>query len=121
MMNQINTCVLVNGYLYRCHGPATMGGTLRCVNFKSGKLMWEKDLGRPVCLSAANNFLIILNDQGMLHVAEASPVSYKEIPSVQIFPEEKLSCKYWTSPVLCNGRIYCRSRSGTITCVDMRK
>jgi outer membrane protein assembly factor BamB len=77
MQSDVVTPVLINGYLYGCHGMAFNGlGVLRCLEFKSGTVMWEKDLGRPMFISAAGARLLLLTDRGTLIIAEASHETY---------------------------------------------
>ena len=65
-------------------------------------------------MSAAGK-LLILGDEGALHVAEATPDGYVELAKTQAFEAHT-----WTMPVLANGRIYCRSESGDVVCLDVR-
>ena len=122
MCNHFSTCVLIDGYLYGCHGTArSWNVTLRCVELKRGKMMWEKDVGQPVGLSAANGMLLILNNKGTSYIAETSPKSYIEVANAQVFEKKATQVQCWTSPVLCGGRIYCRRMSGDLVCIDVRK
>ena len=55
-------------------------------------------------------------DGGELLVAEAKPDAFKELARAEI-----LKGQCWTSPVLSNGRVYCRSnKEGERACVDVR-
>jgi outer membrane protein assembly factor BamB len=122
MNNHVSTCVLLDGHLYGCHDPVGWGrgGILRCLDTRTGKVMWEQDFKRTVSLSAADGKLLILTERGLLVVADASPKAYRELSRVQVFDENKtVGC--WTPPVLCRGRIYCRSRGGELVCIDVRK
>jgi hypothetical protein len=88
---------------------------------ETGKLMWEKILGKEVIsLTSAVGKLIILEDIGTLRIAEATPSSYKEISSCKV-PSESNKHRWWTPPVLCNGKIYCRNHSGDLVCIDVSK
>jgi outer membrane protein assembly factor BamB len=123
LLNDINTSVLIDGYLYGCHGPVRyQEAVLRCANFETGEVMWEKDLGqqRSMSLSAAGDKLIILDNKGVLHIANASPKVFDEISSAQLF-EGSMLIKCWTSPVLCGGKIYCRNYPSELWCIDVRK
>jgi outer membrane protein assembly factor BamB len=82
--------------------------------------MWEKDFEGTVSLSAANKKLIILTERGVLVIADASPTGYNELSSARVL-DEKATGRFWTPPVLCRGRIYCRSQSGELACIDMRE
>ncbi len=108
--------MLIDGYLYGWHGDPTSGsGLLRCIDVRDGSVAWEKDLGRAICLSAAGDKLLLLADNGTLCIAQTSPRAYEEISRARV-----LTFGCWTPPVLCNGRIYCRDRMGTLVCVDVR-
>jgi hypothetical protein len=88
-------------------------------------MMWEQVMSEakpPKCvtLSAAGDKLIVLTDDGILAVAEASPQTYKELSQCKLLPETKaIFAKFWTPPVLCNGRIYCRNFNAELVCIDV--
>ena len=78
-------------------------------------------------LTAANGKLIILEGDGNLIIAEASPGGYKEISRAKLFKMEDWRAHRddninvcWTDPILSNGRIYCRNTYGDLVCVDMK-
>jgi outer membrane protein assembly factor BamB len=127
----ITTPVILDGYIYGCRGgPDAAYADLRCLDLQTGRLMWKQHLGtahaqESLSLMAADGKLIILNDQGMLYIAEATPTGYKEISSCDVLRGEKPHFlkvrKFWTPPVLCNGRIYCRNYAGDLICIDVSK
>jgi len=129
LSSDIASPVLVDGYIYGCDGGPEVGyGTLRCLDAKTGELMWVDDLragGWPkletASLIAADGKLIILEEDGTLHIAEASPSSYQEISSGDVLEGERTTKRFWTHPVLCNGRIYCKNVSGDLICIDVSK
>jgi outer membrane protein assembly factor BamB len=114
--------VMINGFLYICHGGIQgITGSLRCLDVKTGKMTWEEKLnGRPISLIAAGGNLILLDDKGWLFIAEASSSEYREVSRCTI-PAQKTMDKWWTAPILCNGKIYCRSNIGDLVCIDARK
>jgi outer membrane protein assembly factor BamB len=121
--------VLVDGYVYGCDGGPEVGHcSLRCLDVENGKIMWEEDLRtagerRPVTVSliAADGKLIILEDDGTLHIAEAEPSSYNEISSANILGDKKGLRQFWTYPVLYKGKIYCKNYAGDLSCIDVSK
>lgn len=121
--SQISSPVLVGGYIFGCHGgPDLHLSELRCLDIKTGQIKWEKKLGNAmISFIVAGGKLIILEDNGTLHIAEASPVAYQEISSADVIGEEKKFIKFWTPPVLSNGMIYCRNYTGDLICIDVRK
>ncbi len=118
MRNEFSTCVYIDGYLYGIDGEP--GGGLipfRCIDVNTGGVMWEREM-RMTSLTAADGKLIILEEKGILHIAEATPSSYVEISSGEI-PLEKGVKQFWTSPVLYRGKIYCRNFAGELVCIDV--
>jgi outer membrane protein assembly factor BamB len=123
--------VLVDGFIYGCDGgPESGRGTFRCLDAMTGDIMWEDelradgDVGRKMVtasLIAADGKLIILEDDGTLHIAEVNPSSYREITSCDVLDGERKARMFWTHPVLCNGRIYCRNYAGDLICIDVSK
>jgi hypothetical protein len=99
MQNHFSTSVLYQGHLY---GFST--DRLRCVEFKTGKVKWDKHgLGKGSLL-IADGKLIVLGEQGTLVLAEATPMRYIERARSQ-----PLNGTCWSVPVLANGRLYLRN------------
>src|SRR5262249_17938991 len=110
MQNHFSTCVLYEGHLY---GFST--DRLRCVEFKTGKVKWDKTgLGKGSLL-IADGTLIVLGEQGTLVLAEATPKEYVEKARWQA-----LEGTCWSAPVLANGRLYLRNEK-RLMAVALRK
>src|SRR5207237_920226 len=78
MQNHISTSVLYEGYLYGFSEQR-----LRCVDFKTGEVKWDKiGLGKGT-LVIANDSLVVVGDHGQLMLAKASPTAYTEISRSQ--------------------------------------
>jgi outer membrane protein assembly factor BamB len=121
MSNHISTSVYIDGYLYGIHGDYHKDikkCSLRCVDAETGDIMWKKDM-TGASLISADNKLIILEVNGTLHITEATPAAYREISSCTL-PTERFH-RWWTPPVLCTGRIYCRNSHGNLVCIDVSK
>ena len=100
MRNHVNSCVLVNGYLYGYDDSE-----LKCLDWKTGAVKWAtKDYGKGA-LMAADGKLILWGQNGKLGLAEISPEAFKQITSFQALGGKNT----WASPVLANGRIYVRN------------
>ena len=69
---------------------------------------------KPGALMAADGKLIIMSEPGELVIAQASPESFKALARAQV-----MGGKCWTTPVLSNGRIYCRNSKGDVVCLDV--
>ena len=123
LSSDVSSPVLINGYIFGCAGgPYYNHGLLRCLDVETGEVMWEEDLEtETITLMAADGKLIILEDNGTLRIAEATPSSYREISSGDVLDGEQKIRKFWTPPVLCNGKIYCRNYNGDLVCIDVSK
>ena len=111
-----SSCVLWEGYLYGVHGTAD--GPLkevRCVNAATGGLQWRQEKFGLGSVTLAGGRLLLLSERGELIVAEASPSAFKPVARAQV-----LGGKCWTTPVLADGRIYCRNAKGSLVCLDVR-
>ena len=83
--------------------------TLGLAPFVPEPHIWEK-----LRMLAAGQ-LIVLGDSGKLMVAPASPKGFAPTGEAKV-----LGGRCWTSPVLANGRIYCRGARGDLVCLDVR-
>jgi outer membrane protein assembly factor BamB len=112
MQNHFTTSVLYEGHLY---GFSEL--RLRCVEFQTGKIKWEKTgLGRG-SLVIADGHLILMADHGDLVLAKATPDAYTEISRCEILDKDKLS---WTVPVLSDGRLFVRNEN-TLLALDLKE
>jgi outer membrane protein assembly factor BamB len=111
MQNHISTSVLYQGSLYGFSEQR-----LRCVDFQTGKVHWDKGgLGRGSVL-IADGHLIIQGEHGELVLAKATPAGFVEVSRCQVFEKGTLT---WTAPVLCEGRLYVRSEN-MLLALDLR-
>jgi outer membrane protein assembly factor BamB len=110
MKNYFSTSVLVDGYLYGFDN-----NKLTCLDFHTGKTMWQTGGFNRGSLIVADGKLIIFGDQGLLALAEISPDSYKEISKFQFCDE-----RTWTVPTLSGGRLFLRNEK-ELACLGVWK
>jgi outer membrane protein assembly factor BamB len=111
MQNHIATSVLYEGYLYGFSEQR-----LRCVDFHTGEVKWDKiGLGKGT-LAIADGHLLVMGDHGQLVLAKATPAAYTEVSRSQIFDKDTLT---WTVPVLSGGRLFVRSQNDLLA-LDLR-
>jgi outer membrane protein assembly factor BamB len=103
-----------DGYIYGVSGQAFSKASFVCLEAKTGKIMWKETLGFGNYMVADNKF-IFNSERGKLHIFEVNPKKYVEISSVQT--ELKKVC--WGMPILCRAKIYAKSRTGMLICVDV--
>lgn len=119
MRNHVNSCVLWKGYLYGFDER-----TLKCLDFATGAVKWEEKKYGKGSVTLADGKLLLYSERGQLGLAEATPDGYKELAFVQAL---QVRSRYpggaqkqtWASPILVNGRIYCRSQDDLV-CLDAR-
>lgn len=111
MHGKMATPVLVDDHLYGFDDTR-----LKCIDFRTGQPKWNARGMGFGSLTASDGRLIILSDDGKLVIATASPDGFQKLDETQIFEEGE----GWIVPVLAGGRIYCRSGSGRLICIDVR-
>lgn len=106
LSSQYSTPVIHDGYLYGIHGREDIPPAhLRCVELKSGKVMWSQDsfgVAHPIL---AGDRLLLLSVEGELILAEASPKAYRELGRASIANSTTRAL-----PALADGYFYCRSK-----------
>lgn len=111
MRNHFHTCILLDGYLY-----GNDDGRLKCIELRTGKIMWEQGGMGKGGLTVADRKIIALTEQGELIVANANPNQFQQLARSRVLDGE---C--WTDPVLANGKLYVRSHEGALICLDVRR
>jgi outer membrane protein assembly factor BamB len=109
MRNQFNSSILWQGHVY-----GVDDNQLRCLVFDTGEVKWTDKVSGKGSLILADGKLIVLGEKGELMVAEVSTEAFKPISRAQV-----LGGKCWTTPVLANGKIYCRNAAGDVVALDV--
>lgn len=124
-----NTPVLLDGFLYGFSGRNEPDATLRCVELKTGKLMWSRDERWPAYSTKqpgvygrgsailADGKLIVLGEGGRLGMFRPNPKQAEELCAWQV-PSLKFPC--WAGPVLADKKLFLRSED-RLVCVDLAK
>lgn len=126
LLNQYTTSVLVGDYLYGIH---TANGSLRCIDIRNGDIQWTESAAGSDGMGSliyAEGYLLWLDYRGRLHIAGATPdtgssdaYDTEGRSSYEVKPNAHTD-EWYTDPVLANGRIYCRSRYGSLICLGLR-
>lgn len=124
-----NTPTYHNGFLYAFSGRNEPDAHFRCVEFKTGKLMWDRDehwqphstptpdvYGRGSCIMAGGK-LIVLGEGGLLGLFKLNPQQPEEISRFQV-PQLHYPC--WAAPILSKKRLYLRSEN-CLLCFSLAK
>ena len=124
------TPILHEGYVYAFSGRNEPDARFRCVEFATGKVMWDRDESWPPHSSPtppvygrgsailADGKLIALGEGGLLGLFKADPQKPEEISRFQV-PGLHYPC--WAAPILANGKLYLRSEDRLVCLnVEMR-
>ncbi|PYM14808.1 MAG: hypothetical protein DME18_05955 [Verrucomicrobia bacterium] len=127
-----NTPIYHDGYLYAFSGRNEPDARFRCVELKSGKLMWDRDESWPLHSShetpqpgvygrgsaiLADGKLIVLGEGGLLGLFKVNPQQPEEISRWQV-PQLHYAC--WAAPVLSHKKLYLRSED-RLVCLNLGK
>lgn len=120
------TPVYHDGHLYAFSGRNEPDAFFRCVDFKTGKVAWQRDerwrkgstkqpgvYGRG-SLIMADGKLIALGEGGLLGIFEVNAKKDRELARWQA-PELRYPC--WAAPVLADKKVYLRSED-RLLCLD---
>ncbi len=109
--NSIGGAVLLGNHLY-----GTGGAGLMCVEFATGKVLWqERGIGAgAVCF--ADERLYLHGENGEVALIEPAPAGYREVGRFSPpEPPQRGVSRAWAYPVVANGRLYIRE-SGALWC-----
>jgi outer membrane protein assembly factor BamB len=123
------TPIYHDGYLYAFSGRNEPDAHFRCVEYKTGRLMWDRDerwaphstpqpsvYGRGSAI-LADGKLIVLGEGGLLGLFRVNPKQPEELSRWQV-PQLHYPC--WAAPVLSRQKLYLRSEDHLI-CFDLAK
>jgi len=129
MQTHWNTPVYVAGHLYGCSGRHTENATLRCIEWNTGKVLWDQPgMARTSLLSIDGHFLC-LGEFGQLWLLKLGPekpevvamIDYSD-PAVgkQLLGKEGPILEYpcWAAPIVSHGLLYLRGKDRLI-CVEL--
>ena len=115
LSNHYATSVYRDGYLYGFHGRQEYGASLRCVEWRSGRVEWNQDGLRAGTVTLAGDRLLVLTERGELILAAADPGGFQVVSRAKV-----LEGTVRAYPALARGLLYARNEK-TLVCVDLRK
>ena len=117
-----NTAIHHEGYLYGSSSRHTSGAELRCVEFKTGKVVWGQRVDERASLLWVNDYFIYLGEYGRLMLLKCTPEKM-EIISEAVPRDENgrqfIEYPAWSAPALSNGLLYIRGKD-RLVCLDLR-
>jgi outer membrane protein assembly factor BamB len=115
LKNHHGGMVLVDGYLYGSFDP----GILTCLEFKTGKVMWQERRPGKGSVVYADGRLYCRNEgrEGTVYLVDADPKKYEE--SGRFNPPDRSKEQAWPHPVVANCRLYIRDQA-VLLCYDVK-
>jgi outer membrane protein assembly factor BamB len=112
--NHLGGMVLVGDHVY-----GTNDRNLRCLELKTGKLVWEnRCVGKGEVMVADGNLIVRSQDgKGTIALVEASPAGYKE--HGRFDQPERSKKNSWPHPVVSGGKLYLRDQD-VLLCYDVK-
>jgi len=125
-----NTPIYHKGHLYAFSGRNEPDARFRCVEFQTGKLMWDRDESWPLhsgystpqpkvygrgSAILAEGKLIVLGEGGLLGLFKINPANPEELSRWQV-PTLHYAC--WAAPVLSRRKLYLRSED-QLVCLNI--
>lgn len=83
------------------------------LDIKSGRILWQERAFARASFLVVDDRLLVLDEDGQLHLAEASPEGLRLLGKASVF-----SGRSWTAPALVGKRLYLRDRR-SITALDL--
>jgi hypothetical protein len=124
------TPVYVDGYLYGSSGRHSYNAELRCIEWKTGKVMWSvPELTRSSLLLIDEHF-ITLGEYGQLTLFKVNPEKFELVTQIDLAspPGGKLDetadqrrlldYPCWAAPIVSHGLLYLRGDKRLI-CLDL--
>ncbi len=116
MENHHGGMIVVDGCLYGAHG-GNGGGNLVCLDFKTGKVLWDERGVMKGSVALADGRLYYRTETGSVLLIEPSAKEYVERGRFQ-HPDRSRS-PAWAHPVVANGKLYIRDQD-VLLCYDVK-
>ncbi|MBC8379441.1 MAG: PQQ-like beta-propeller repeat protein, partial [Planctomycetes bacterium] len=98
--------VLVDGKLYGANWQSNKQGKWVCVDWETGKTLYEQEWNNKGSLSYADGMLYCYEENsGTVGLVKATTEGFSPVSSFQITQGEK---EHWSHPVVCGKRLYIR-------------
>jgi len=107
-----NTPIHHEGYLYGSSGRHSGEAELRCIEWKTGRVIWRRPgLRRASLLYVAGHF-VCLGEDGVLRLIRAAPTAYSPVAEAVLreHPDGPplLRPPAWAAPIISGGLLYVR-------------
>lgn len=117
MQNHHGGMVVIDGCLYGANG-GNSGGSLTCLDFKTGKMLWRDRTAPKGSVAFADGRIYYrTEDTGTVLLIEPNPEKYVE--RGRLDQPDRTKSPAWSHPVIANGKLYIRDQD-TLYCYDVK-
>lgn len=125
-----NTPIFVDGYVYGCSGRHTQNADLRCVEWKTGKVMWKIPRTTRCSLTYIDGHFLCQGEYGHLFLFKANSKKFEPVTGdiqegdrngeyeLPFDTTYELSYPAWAAPVVSHGLLYVRG-ADKIICLEL--
>jgi outer membrane protein assembly factor BamB len=116
LTNKHGGWVMIGDFVY---GDRDDSGRPQCANWKTGKVVWERNGGKgggSASVTYADGRLYFRYQNGIMTLVDASPDGFKERGSFKIPGQHDPS---WPHPVVAGGKLYLREQD-EVLCYDVK-
>jgi outer membrane protein assembly factor BamB len=107
-----NTPIYHEGYLYGSSGRYSGEAELRCIEWKTGNVVWSEPGLRLASLLYVDGHFVCLSEDGVLRLIEATPEAYVQVAEATVRERPGgrilITPPAWAAPVLSRGLLYAR-------------
>ena len=116
-----NTAIHHQGHLYGYSGRHSKGCELRCIELRTGKVIWSYRVDERGSLLYADGHFVSLGEFGTLTLIRPTPEELEVVSRVLLTDkhgEQRIRYPAWAAPVLSNGFLYLRGKD-RLLCLDL--
>jgi outer membrane protein assembly factor BamB len=112
MQNHHGGMILVGDHIY-----GTGSGSLLCVDFKTGKIVWQNRSVGKGSVAYADGHLYVRSERGPVALVEVTPTGYREKGRFE--QPDRSNERSWAHPVIAGGLLYLRDWD-VLLCYDIK-
>lgn len=126
LMTHWNTPIHHEGYVYACSGRHSETAELRCVEWKTGRVMWSEPGLARTSLLYVDGHLLCLAEDGRLLLLRPNPEKFDKVAELKLRDpddgklagDKLIDYPAWAAPVLAHGLLYLRGER-RLVCAEL--
>ena len=115
---------LVNGHLYGCSGRNAPDSGFRCVQLRTGRVLWDDDRRARSSVTQAGDHLLVLEERGSMQVIKPNPERLDVVAEwkLQLVDGKRPALEYpcWAAPIILGDRVLVRGDEDVV-CLQLKR